>query len=158
MLIVQMAHDTPGLWSDLNKFNNEKEVEDYISGIIKTGKAVAEKLRVVDEVCRCEIEVKLIKPEKDPRQKRYTDEEMLLIFFKKSCQKGKWINSADMANDPEIPYYSTYTGRFGRVSNIIDKVIYKLKNQSKEYIKIAEIFCKECGKKACGKSIIDCLR
>lgn len=81
-----------------------------------------------------------------PIPKNYTEDELKLLFFKCSCQQGRWAktNDFDNADRKEYPSWNTFRYHLGSVGNVINHIVFELKREEikPEYQKIIDKYFK----------------
>ena len=79
------------------------------------------------------VEIKFIKTPDDtkstPKRKSYTEEELKLLYFKRSCELMRWAKSTDFFDTKEYPTWTTFNNYLGNITNVKDLVVRELKKE-----------------------------
>lgn len=77
------------------------------------------------------VEIKFIKTPDDtkstPKRKGYTEEELKLLYFKRSCELTRWAKSTDFFDAEGYPTWTTFNNYLGNITNVKDLVVRELK-------------------------------
>lgn len=145
MILVQRREDNK--WIDEKECSKKVKAQEYIKGQVLKGYR-GEDYRIVMKLAHCETEVKFIddipleeikepgkeKPELKPdiTNKIYTDEELKLLYFERSCELGYWAKTNDFdaeRNKDKYPSWFSFHYRLGSKSNVIDMIVHELKKE-----------------------------
>lgn len=71
------------------------------------------------------------KPKTKKSRQTYSDEELKLLYFERSCELGHWAKTAefDDVDRNKYPTWFTYQNRMGSKSNIIDMICFDLRKE-----------------------------
>jgi hypothetical protein len=97
---------------------------------------------------------------KIPGKKIKTKEvELLEEFLNKSCKLKRFPKTAELNNDENVHDYRIYVNNYGGLSNIIDKLGYKYKNDklTKNMKTSIDKMCEECNEDKCEDGPWACL-
>ncbi|MCG8514533.1 MAG: hypothetical protein MI740_10355 [Halanaerobiales bacterium] len=155
MMLVIQKKDFDN-WLDIDECENVIQAKKYIKNIVETEGEKAENYRVIMPILRCvttiefisdmpkeekeaeETEKKESKPEKtdeSPKPRKpgftqvYTDEQLKLLYFERSCQLNRWARTRDFSASAgdKFPTWATFRSRLGSISNVKDMVAHELR-------------------------------
>ena len=77
------------------------------------------------------VEIEFVKTPDDtkstPKRKNYTEEDLKLLYFKRSCELMRWAKSTDFSDAKGYPTWTTFNNYLGNISNVKDLVVRELK-------------------------------
>lgn len=64
-----------------------------------------------------------------PKRKNYTEEDLKLLYFKRSCELMRWAKSTDFFDAKGYPTWTTFNNYLGNITNVKDLVVRELKKE-----------------------------
>src|SRR5690554_2743148 len=87
------------LWVDVYSCKTEEEAKEYIQKKVQMGRP-AEEFRIITGFIKCQTKVvfiseteksaQFIETKSTPKRNSYTEEELKLLYFKRSCELMRW--------------------------------------------------------------------
>lgn len=79
------------------------------------------------------VEIEFVKTPDDtkstPKRKSYTEEDLKLLYFKRSCELMRWAKSTDFFDAEGYPTWTTFNNYLGNITNVKDLVVRELKKE-----------------------------
>ena len=104
------------------------------------------------------VEIKFIKTHDDtkstPKRKGYPEEELKLLYFKRSCELTRWAKSTDFFDAEGYPTWTTFNNYLGNISNVKDLVVRELKKDPVPWA-YRELIDKHFGKYTSGLKVLE---